>query len=59
MSASIGDAAAVEFAEGFYDALGNGNGKGKDIEFAFKMGKNAIDMEGLPEGAVPILLKRS
>jgi hypothetical protein len=34
MSQAIGDKAAIEFAVGFYDALG----AGRSIEFAYKLG---------------------
>lgn len=38
MSAGIKDKAAIEFAVGFYDALG----AGKEIDDAFRFAKNAI-----------------
>jgi hypothetical protein len=40
MSQAIGDKAAIEFAVGFYDALG----AGKSIEFAYKLGCQLIRM---------------
>ena len=49
MGAAISDESVIAFAKTFYDALGNG----REYEFAFKMAKTAIDLEGLPEGAVP------
>lgn len=55
MSRAIGDAAAREFAVGFYDALG----AGRDIEFAFRSGCVAIQMAGIPEEFTPILQKQS
>ncbi|HEY0772138.1 MAG TPA: CHAT domain-containing protein, partial [Sphingobacteriaceae bacterium] len=51
MSKEIGDKAAVEFAIGFYDALCDG----KSVEIAFKFGRNAIQLEGVPEHLTPIL----
>ena len=54
MSHSIGESAALEFAVGFYDALG----AGRSIEDAFKVGCISIDLEGLPESLIPILRKR-
>ena len=53
MSRAIGDRAAIEFAVGFYDALG----AGRSVEFAFKLGCAAIDLAGKPESVTPILLK--
>lgn len=50
---AIGDRAAIEFAVGFYDGLG----AGRPIEFAFKLGRSAIEMEGLNEQLTPILVK--
>jgi hypothetical protein len=45
MNQAIGDNAAIAFAVGFYDVLG----AGRDVEFAFKLGCNAIQMEGIAE----------
>ena len=53
MKQSIGERAALEFAVGFYDALG----AGRSIEDAFKLGCISIDLEGLPESLVPVLKK--
>ncbi|MBD2777598.1 formylglycine-generating enzyme family protein [Iningainema sp. BLCCT55] len=55
MSQSIGDEAAIEFAVGFYAALG----AGRTYEFAYEMGCNAILLAGIPENLTPILLKKS
>jgi hypothetical protein len=55
MNQAVGDAAAREFAVGFYDALG----AGRDIEFAYKSGCVAIQMANLPEQSIPQLKKRS
>ncbi len=54
MRKEISDKAAIEFAVGFYDALG----AGKTCEEAFEFGRNAIQMYKLPEHEVPILKKR-
>ncbi|MGD1855840.1 MAG: AAA-like domain-containing protein [Leptolyngbyaceae cyanobacterium] len=54
MTNAIGDQAAVEFAVGFYDALGYGN----PVPFAYKVGLSAIALEGLDEVATPILKVR-
>jgi hypothetical protein len=55
MSQAIGDRAAIEFAVGFYDALGAGRSYGD----AFKFGCSAIDLEGIPEAATPQLLQHA
>lgn len=55
MSKEIGDDAAIKFAVGFYDALG----AGWSFEDAYKLGCNAIDLEGIPEHLTPILKKSS
>lgn len=54
MKQAIGDTAAIAFAVGFYDALG----AGETIEFAYELGCNAIQMEGIAEYLTPVLLKR-
>ena len=51
MKKDIEDAAAIEFAVAFYDALG----AGEDIEFAHKLACNAIQWAGLPEHLTPVL----
>lgn len=51
MSSAIHDKAALEFAIGFYDAIG----AGRTIEDAFEFGCNAIELYKLPDTAVPIL----
>lgn len=51
MQQEIGDKAAIEFAVGFYDALG----AGKSIETAFKFGCSAIQMKNIPEHLTPVL----
>lgn len=54
MNDAIGDAAAIHFATGFYDALG----AGKSIENAYKLGCNAIQSENLPDHLKPKLKKK-
>jgi hypothetical protein len=56
MKKEIKDKAAIEFAVGFYDALG----AGKPVEHAFKFGCNAILQvyPDLPEHLIPLLKKR-
>ncbi|MEM1393616.1 MAG: CHAT domain-containing protein [Cyanobacteria bacterium P01_C01_bin.38] len=54
MTQAIGDSAALEFAFGFYDALG----AGRDVEFAYKWGCNSIQMAGIQEHLTPMLKKR-
>lgn len=51
MKQVIGDKAAIEFAIGFYDALL----AGRSVEFAHKLGCNAIQMAGIPEHLTPQL----
>ncbi|MBD2409407.1 hypothetical protein FACHB389_13065 [Nostoc calcicola FACHB-389] len=53
MSELIGDKAAVKFSVGFYDALG----AGRSVETAYNFGRNAIQLENLPEYLVPIIKK--
>ncbi|GAA6618623.1 TIR domain-containing protein [Scytonema sp. NUACC26] len=55
MKRSITDKAAIDFALGFYDALG----AGRSIEFAYNLGCTAIQMAGLPEHLTPVLYKKS
>jgi hypothetical protein len=55
MNKAIGDQAAIAFAVGFYDALG----AGRDVEFAYKLGCNAIRLEGIAEHLTPVLLRSS
>jgi hypothetical protein len=51
----ISNEAALEFAIGFYDALG----AGRPIEFAHKLGCSAIRMQGLAEHLAPVLVQKS
>jgi hypothetical protein len=55
MSARIKDQAAIEFAVGFYDALG----AGKEIQDAFRFAKNAIALEGIPGAHTPVLIRQN
>ena len=52
---AIGDRAAIEFAVGFYDALGAGH----SVEFSYKLGCTAIQMAGTPEHLTPFLLENT
>ena len=54
MSQAVGDRAALEFAVGFYDALGSGS----SIERAFKLGCVSILMAGIEEHLTPVLKRR-
>jgi hypothetical protein len=51
MNAAIGDRAAIEFSISFYDAIV----AGKSIEFAYKLGRNAIQMAGVQGHLIPVL----
>jgi hypothetical protein len=55
MSDAISDRAAIEFSVGFYKALG----AGRSIEFAYRLGCNAIQIEGIPEYLTPVLITKS
>ena len=55
MNKAIGDRAAIEFAVGFYDALG----AGRSYTDAYKFGCGAIDLEGIPESLTPVLKSRA
>lgn len=54
MSKEVGDAAAIEFAVGFYDALG----AGEPYARAFEFGTSAIELEGLNEEDTPQLFEK-
>ena len=54
MNRAIGDRAAIEFAIGFYDALG----AGETDDRAYEFGCNAIELIGIPEFSTPVLLYR-
>src|SRR5271165_1811769 len=49
MNAAIGDHAAVVFSAAFYRALGFG----RDVQTAFRLGRNALMTEGIPEDKTP------
>lgn len=55
MKRAIGDKAAIEFAIGFYDALL----AGRPVEFAYRLGCNAINMAGMPEYLTPVLKRNA
>ena len=54
MNSVIGDRAAIEFAVGFYTAIG----AGENIEFAYKLGCNTIQFEGIAEHLTPVLFAK-
>ena len=54
MNQEIGDKAAIKFATGFYNALG----AGESVEFAYKLGCNVIQLDGIPEHLTPALKKK-
>lgn len=55
MQTGITDKAAIEFAVGFYDAVG----AGKSIEEAYKLGCNAIQLFNIPEHLTPTLKNKN
>jgi hypothetical protein len=55
MNNPIGDRAAIEFAVGFYDALG----AGRPYDQAYHFGCSAIALESIPEAMTPVLKFRS
>lgn len=55
MNQAIGDAAATQFASGFYDALG----AGRSYTQAYHFGCNAINLYNSTEDRIPILLAQS
>jgi Caspase domain/CHAT domain len=52
MRQAILDRAAIAFSGGFYDALG----AGRSVSEAFEFGRVAIQLEGIPDHELPILL---
>ena len=54
MSDAMEDRAAIQFAIGFYDALG----AGKSYEFAYKLGCAVIGVAGIQQNLVPKLLTK-
>lgn len=55
MKQAIGDEAAIKFAIGFYDAIG----AGRSVENAYQFGRNAIELETIPEHLTPVLKKKA
>ncbi|MEO1401436.1 MAG: TIR domain-containing protein [Cyanobacteria bacterium J06635_1] len=55
MTQAISDRAAIEFAVGFYDALG----AGRSVDFAYKLGCSAIALTGIPEHLTPIFIQKT
>ena len=49
MNQAIGDKAAIKFATGFYEALANG----RNYQDSFYFGRNAIDLQSIPESQTP------
>jgi CHAT domain len=54
MNKEIGDKAAIKFATAFYSALG----AGESVEFAYKLGCNVIQLDGIAEHLTPVLKKK-
>jgi hypothetical protein len=54
MSEAIGDSAAISFATAFYQALAYG----KDVQTAFELGCNQVDLERLNQQDIPKLLAK-
>ena len=54
MNQAIGDKAAIDFAIGFYQALGGG----RSIEDAYKLGRVQIQLQGIPGHLTPVLIKK-
>lgn len=52
MKRAVTDDAAIEFSVGFYDALL----AGKSVSRAFELGKVSIQLSGIPEHDLPVLL---
>jgi CHAT domain len=52
MSRAIGDAAAIKFSTGFYDAIA----AGRSFTDSFHFGCNAISLKGIPESFTPTLI---
>ncbi len=54
MKNAMPDNAAIEFSVAFYDAIG----AGRDYEFAYELGKSAIQMNGIKGEHIPQFLKK-
>ncbi|MBB4080554.1 hypothetical protein GGR28_003188 [Lewinella aquimaris] len=55
MNDQVGDDSAIEFSTGFYRGLADE----EDVEFAFDLAVNMIQLQGLDDDAVPVLLRGS
>ncbi len=51
MNQAIGDKAAIQFAKGFYRALG----AQRSFQDAYELGKNAIALQNIPDELIPVL----
>ena len=54
MNKVIGDQAAIKFATGFYSAIASG----ESVEFAYKLGCNVVQLDGIAEHLTPVLKKK-
>jgi hypothetical protein len=54
MNAPISDKSAIEFARGFYDAIGDG----KNVAFAYREGRRTIKLKRLPDDIKPQLFQK-
>ncbi|MEL7357831.1 MAG: CHAT domain-containing protein [Cyanobacteria bacterium J06560_6] len=54
MSRAIEDRAAIAFSGGFYRGLG----AGKSVEFAYKLGRNSLQLQSIPKAHAPILINK-
>jgi pterin-4a-carbinolamine dehydratase len=54
MGQAVSDRSAIEFSSGFYGAIG----AGESIEFAYRLGCNAIALAGLSGHLTPILFEK-
>lgn len=54
MKRAIGDPAAIEFSVAFYDALG----AGREMDFAFELASNSIQLAGIQEQCTPVFFTR-
>ena len=54
MKKAIGDRAAIKFSLGFYDGLLSG----RSVEFAYRLGCNAIELENIPEHLTPTIERK-
>lgn len=55
MTSAVADKTAISFATGFYRALGAGT----DVEFAYRLGINSVQLEGLNGSEIPKLYRRA